>query len=271
MAEPLPDAVLAATVAGEEKEKKRGWFGFGKREADPVVAPVPVAAPLLTASPVAPAPAPPVAKPAVAPAPKPVPVAAPLPSAVPQEAAEAPAFAEAEREKSFRIPFFGRKKAEVPAPAPPVAVEIPTAVPVPIETAAAPAPKPSSSKPTSSEKPAAKPGTPEVATFEIRRDDTKPAPAKKEEKPERDGGLLAPVAKLRPPKKEIDLTGAETIIQNGQIVGESESSFTAASEPKPSGPRQAPQVVNGVTTYTSWDDVNAASTTAADRILNRLR
>jgi hypothetical protein len=38
-----------------------------------------------------------------------------------------------------------------------------------------------------------------------------------------------------------------------------------------SGPRQAPQVVNGVKTYTSWDDVNANSSSAADRIIGRMR
>ncbi|MEM9018772.1 MAG: hypothetical protein AAGC68_17315, partial [Verrucomicrobiota bacterium] len=80
--------------------------------------------------------------------------------------------------------------------------------------------------------------------------------------------------KIRPPKppREIDMTGAETIIANGEILGEEEdivesNRVAAGSSPE----RQAPRVVDGVTTYSSWDDVNARNVSAADKILNQIR
>jgi hypothetical protein len=91
-----------------------------------------------------------------------------------------------------------------------------------------------------------KPAAPEVATFEIRRDESKPIEPDKKEKSDRDGSLLNPIAKIRPPKKEIDLTGAETIIQDGVIVGGTDP-LAAAVQTGTTAPRQAPQVVNGVT------------------------
>lgn len=248
-----PAAPIPAEAVNSGEKKRGGFFGFGKRgedspEANPVVPPVPVAAPTPpSAVPLAPA--------------KPSPVPDPTPSN------ETPSFAETKEEKGKGswIPFLNRKKAEAPVAADPLA-----AVPV-AEEASAPAPAPVVAKPTP--KPAAapsqKPASPEVATFEIRRDESKPV-ENKPEKANRESGLLAPIAKIRPPRKEIDLSGAETIIQNGEIVGESESTFTTSSA-SPSGPRQAPQVVNGVKTYSSWNDVDARSSSAADKIINRIR
>ncbi len=85
------------------------------------------------------------------------------------------------------------------------------------------------------------------------------------------GGLLSPIANIRVPRKEIDLTSAETIIQDGEIVAGTETSFDTVPEPSSTGQRQAPQVVNGVKTYTSWGDVNARSSSAADKIIGSMR
>jgi hypothetical protein len=267
---PASEPLLAAT--GQGAEKKRGFLGFGKKEQEaadpnPVVPPVPPATPILAATPIA-SPATPVAKPA--PAAKPVPVAKPeAPAAVEAPASsnvkvETPTFAgvKPEKEKSSWIPFLGRKKNE----------EIPAAPPAPVVATPAmvanPAPAANNASPVS-----AKPVNQETATYEIRRDDSKPSETKKEEKTDREGGILSPIAKIRP-RKELDLTGAETIIANGEIVKETSTpgpTLTAAPEAPATGPRQAPQVVNGVKTYTSWDDVNARSSSAADRIIGGMR
>jgi hypothetical protein len=200
---------------------------------------------------------------------------------------DTPDFANVKEEKSEKfgwIPFLGRKKdEEVPA----VPAAMPAATPVPSDTVAAvPAPaakpavpaekpaaapeKPAATGTTPAAKPGDKPAAPEVATFEIRRDESKPVEPDKKEKSDRDGSLLNPIAKIRP-KKEIDLTGAETIIQNGEIVAGSDPLATAAVQTDTTGPRQAPQVVNGVKTYSSWNDVDARSASAAEKIISRIR
>jgi hypothetical protein len=278
LSSPTPAPVLAATNQGAEK--KRGFLGFGKKDSgdadsNPVVTPVPAAAPLIAATPVAaPAPAPAAVKPG--PVAKPTPVAKPeAPATVDTPASnqvkvDTPTFAgvKPEKEKSSWIPFLGRKKNEESTAAP---VASPPVVATPTAPAMTASPVPATASPApAAEKPAAN----EVATFEIRRDDSKPSEPKKEEKADREGGLLAPISKIRPPRKEIDLTGAETIISNGEIVKEAApAAATVAATPgtSPVGPRQAPQVVNGVKTYTSWDDVNARSTSAADRIIGGIR
>lgn len=265
--------VLASTNSGSEK--KRGFLGFGKKdhaeEENPVVTPVPAATPLMAATPVA--------SPAAV-APSPAPIAKPTPRAeapatVDTAAAsnvkvDTPEFAgvKTEKERSSWIPFLGRKKndsEEMQAPvAAPMASEPVAATPVAAQVAApAPAAAPAAAKPTN-----------EVATYEIRRDDSKPATEKKEPKDDREGGILTPITKIKVPRKEIDLTGAETIIANGEIVKEADAPTApvapAASSAAP-GPRQAPQVVNGVKTYSSWDDVNARTASAADRIIGQMR
>lgn len=272
---PASDPILAATNQGAEK--KRGFLGLGKKDhdtgnPDPVVTPVPAAAPLMAATPVA-SPAPPVSKPV--PVAKPSPVAkTESPATVDTPAAtnvnvDTPTFAgvKPEKEKSSWIPFLGRKKTEE-TPAAPVASAPVVATPTAPAMAATPAPAANTPAPA-----AEKPATNEVATFEIRRDDSKPSEPKKEEKTDREGGILTPITKIRPPRKEIDLTGAETIIANGEIVKETSTPMPTVAAPAAptSGPRQAPQVVNGVKTYTSWDDVNASSSSAADRIIGRMR
>ena len=199
---------------------------------------------------------------------KPAPVAAPVATPTVSETAETPVFAGVKEEKFGWLPFRNRKKAEAPAPM--VATRIPSATPVSNEAAPA---APATTAPASSSPAAGKPASPEVASFEIRRDDSKPVDPKKEkaEKSDREGGILSPIAKIRPPKKEIDMTGAETIIQDGEIVGEAGTSIAAAPESKPASSPQAPQVVNGVKTYSSWGDVNARSSSAADKIIGNIR
>ncbi|HRQ90496.1 MAG TPA: hypothetical protein PLA50_17005, partial [Bacteroidia bacterium] len=237
-------AVLEAT--GTDQKKKRGLFGFGKSgedsEANPVVHPVPAAAP----------------------------VAAPVPQAV-----EAPAFAGTKEKSGWApsIPFLHRnRKSTEPEVLPAEIVEKPVAEPV---IAAASEAKP---KPKPAAKPAAKPASPAPAggvsqdgdSFVITRDPSKPPTPEKKEK-SKEGGLLSPIAKLPVPvpRKEIDLTGAETIIQNGEIVAESGTSLAPSTSSVHSGPRQPPQVINGVKTYSSWDDVSGRSSSAADRIINQ--
>lgn len=263
--------VLAAT--NSSSEKKRGFLGFGKKgdsaDENPVVSPippVPAAAPMMAATPVASPP--PVAKPtprAEAPATVDTPAASNVKVDTPEFAG-----VKAEKEKSSWIPFLGRKKHESEEVQPPVAAapmvdEPVAAAPVAAVPAAAPAPTttPAAAKPTN-----------EVATYEIRRDESKPAPEKKEAKDDREGGILTPITKIKVPRKEIDLTGAETIIANGEIVKESGTATAPVAPAAPStasGPRQAPQVVNGVKTYSSWDDVNARTASAADRIIGQMR
>lgn len=282
VAAPAPTAapVAAPVETAAPTEKKRGsWFGFGKRDdsesgENPVLTPVPAAAPLLGATPVTPEPKPaskPKPAPAVIPA-KPVEPIQPSPVATPTLSNETPNFANVKEEKGEKfgwIPFIGRKKDEE-APAP-VAAPMPAATPVATETVAStPTAKPAAPEAAPAAKPGEKPAAPQVATYEIRRDESKPMEEEKKEKSDRDGGILTPITKIRPPKKEIDLTGAETIIDNGQIVNEQDT-LAAAVQTDSTAPRQAPQVVNGVKTYSSWNDVDARSSSAADKIISRIR
>jgi hypothetical protein len=297
---PVPAASPVATVATPvevaEGKKRGSWFGFGKRDDPPgaensVLAPVPAAAPLLGATPVAETPKP-TAKPASNPKPTPAPLSAkplattaPSPVAEPTLSNETPPFANApeEKEKGERfgwIPFLGRKKSEEPAAAPvampaaaPVSSETPSRIPAETVASAAapkPAPEPAAPAGATAPKPAETTASPAVATFEIRRDASKPTEPEKKEKTDRDGGILSPIAKIRPPRKEIDLTGAETIIENGEIVGGTDT-LAASVETDTTAPRQAPQVVNGVKTYSSWNDIEARPSSAADKIISRIR
>jgi hypothetical protein len=197
------------------------------------------------------------------------------------ETAETPNFAGVEKEKGDKfgwIPFMGRKKqdaAPVMETAAPVVATAEPIVAAPAPTGAAPAPaKPATSTTAAPAKPAAATTastTAPTTTFEVPRDDSKKE-EKKEVKPgSSGGGLLSPIANIRVPRKEIDLTSAETIIQNGEIVAGSETNFETVPEPSSTGQRQAPQVVNGVKTYSSWDDVNARSSSAADKIIGSMR
>lgn len=283
-----PSASLIATeqVSDTTEKRRGGLLGFGRRNEDresenTVVTPVPAAPPALAATPVA--------------APKPAPVATPLPPvatvprqpAAPVQAApvpDTPAFADADeagrKEKSGWRPSFPSmpslpsllpwRKSDKNDPSPPAAAPANTivAAPVAAETAV-PSPANPPEAPRASTKPTD--AKPEVATFEIRRDESQPLEPTKEKRSDREGGLLNPIAKITPPKKEIDLSSAETIIQDGEIVGDSGSNFQTSVPPSPSGPRQAPQVVDGVKTYSSWDDITARPSSVADRLINQIR
>lgn len=288
---PVAQAVAPAASSGVELasdggRKRGGLFAFGRRgdsaDENEVVTPVPTeggfAPPRATPS-AAPAPAPVVAAPALAP---PAIPAAPATPAVPvTETAETPDFAGVEKEKGGKfgwIPFMGRKKQDgapvMEAAAPAVVATAEPLVAAPAPTGAAPAPaKPAvaAAKPAAAATTATASTTAPTTTFEVPRDESKKA-EKKEVKPgSSGGGLLSPIANIRVPRKEIDLTSAETIIQDGEIVAGSETNFNTVPEPSSTGQRQAPQVVNGVKTYTSWGDVNARSSSAADKIIGSMR
>ena len=276
-----PAASSGVELASDEGRRRGGLFAFGRRgdsaDENEVVTPVPTeggfapprATPSAAPAP-APAPAPVVAAPALAP---PAIPAAPATPAVPvTETAETPDFAGVEKEKGDKfgwIPFMGRKKQDgapvMEAAAPAVVATAEPLVAAPAPTGAAPAPaKPAVAASTAST-------TAPTTTFEVPRDESKKA-EKKEVKPgSSGGGLLSPIANIRVPRKEIDLTSAETIIQDGEIVAGSETNFNTVPEPSSTVQRQAPQVVNGVKTYTSWGDVNARSSSAADKIIGSMR
>lgn len=261
-------ATIAATNEGSALEgKKRSLFGFGKKDETPSAAlpPAPAPAPALTAAPV-----PPVAQPA--PAPKPALVAETM-ETEPKEKRRffdrGPAEPAAEDSKRGSwIPFVGgRKKETTPGPVVASPAATITAEPIaPATVAQTTQPAPAKPSTTASEKPGATPSF--VITQPHSSPDQKP---KKETKADGDSLIPNPLTKIKPPRKEIDLSGAETIIQDGQIVGESGTTFTTSAPTSPSAPRQAPQVVDGVKTYSSWDDVNARSQSAADKIINRIR
>lgn len=304
-ASPVAAPVLAEPAAEDGEKKRGGFFGFGKRE-EPAG---PEAAAAVASNQASPLQAAPVA------APKPIaaPVAVPKPMAAAPDAAAPVETAPAPERGGFmsRLPFLNRKKDDLADPV--VASPLPTATPVqaaPAPTVAAttkpaakPAAKPAPNAPAkpaptvaeASPKPMESPAppqegsaAPEVATFEVRRDPEDTENPKKDGKPSREGGFLPSLPSLPPlpsmpslprltPKKEIDLSQAETIISDGEIVREaSPSEASAPGDAAPTattaaGPRKAPQVVNGVKTYSSWNDVEAVSSSAADKILKSIR
>jgi len=279
-----PAETSGVELASGEGRKRGGLFAFGRRgdnaEENEVVTPIPAesgfAPPRATPS-AAPAQAPLVAVPArpVAVPATPVSVpATPVAPAVVVETADTPNFAGVKKEKGEKsrwLPFLSRRKQdsapEMAAPAPAViaaAEPVPVAVPMtPATTASAPPAKPAAPNTVAASAPS--------ATFEVPRDESKKE-EKKEVKPgSSGGGILSPIANIRVPRKEIDLSSAETIIQNGEIVAGSETNFETVTDSGSSAPRQAPQIVNGVKTYSSWDDITARSSSAADKIIGSMR
>lgn len=251
-----PSAESGVELASNDDRKRGGLFAFGRRgdssKENEVVTPVPAPDAF----------APPRATPAPSPLVSDTPAPAPSPNA---EKEDTPNFVGEQKEKNERfgwIPFLSRRKAdaapEVAAPVIAAAQPVPTAVPVAgpaTARAAVPKPAPDTTKTAAS------------TTFEVPRND-----AKKEEKASPpSGGILSPIANIRVPRKELDLSSAETIIQNGEIVAGSETNFETITESESPGQRQAPQIVNGVKTYVSWDDVTARSSSAADKIIGSMR
>lgn len=88
--------------------------------------------------------------------------------------------------------------------------------------------------------------------------------------------LITPINKLKAAKKNspsVGLSPAETIIQNGEIVTPSSTTSLddTVSNLETKMPRQAPQVIDGATTYSSWDDVEGTTSSAVDKILRQMR
>jgi hypothetical protein len=177
---------------------------------------------------------------------------------------------EPKKKKSKMFGFFSRKNGKIPDPAPtfrtPVVADTPAADATPIVTAPevedSPAPTPAVTPPAP--QPVAMQSTPATAAplpnFAGVKMPTIKVPAN-------------PIKAIRPLKKEetIDLTGAETIIANGEIIEGQGDIIETNRVSTQSGPRQAPQIINGVTTYSSWDDVGGRSVSAADKILSQIR
>ncbi|MDF1824461.1 MAG: hypothetical protein P1U68_07450 [Verrucomicrobiales bacterium] len=263
------DAVSYVIENGEKVEqkvesRKKGFLSFGRKaekkvddtiDAIPAVPAPPSSYPDSTAAPVFAAPE----TPAI------VETTAPQTSAVIMEAVNAPV-EEPEKKSGGLFSFFGKKDDDIP--------ETPTfATPggetavveaAPTVATANPYEAPENAAPTTtSTAPVAADPVPQFASAE--------PPGK----PEKDGfSIPNPISKIRNQKEEktIDLTGAETIIQNGEIVAEAEDLVESNKvETLSSGERQPPRIVNGVKTYSSWDDVGARSVSAADKILNQIR
>ncbi len=275
-----PEPVSEAISSTETAATKRGfsWLPFGKKDADAesskeVEAPKTVEtvpAPLIQATPLKadttkalPVKSPPVSRPAP-----------PAQHAVPL-ATQSPVEANDQKKGGLLswLPFIGRKGDDAPdAPIVPTAPLIATPIAATTAPAAKPTPRTESTVTKKPEPKTEKPASSDVAVFEIRRDPNAPVVEEKPTKSASESTFPSPRSIIRFPKKEVDLTGAETIIQNGEIVNESNPAVASAFESKAStGPRQAPQVVNGVKTYSSWKDVDARPASVADRILNQIR
>ena len=261
------DAVSYVIENGERVEKKveskkKSFFGFGKKpekELDEAIAPVP--APSYQPANVIEVPA------ELAQAPVAVETAVEETSEAIREAVNTPPPVEEKKKSGGLFSFFGKKSEEIPdTPAFVMAdeiVEVEEAVTA-VSSAAAPT-APATSSPTAAPvaaTPAAATPVPQFAGMEPQA------------KPEKDGfSLPNPLAKIRNQKEEktIDLTGAETIIQNGEIVEAADDIVESNRVVMEGGDRQPPRIVDGVKTYSSWDDVNARSVSAADKILNQIR
>jgi hypothetical protein len=120
--------------------------------------------------------------------------------------------------------------------------------------------------PDESPNPVAKPTMVEVPSVPEFAETEKP----KKEKNDRDG-ILPTLPKIKVPKKPTNYENVETIIEDGQIIGESDSIVDAqiiTNEPAGDAP---PRIVDGVKTYSSWDDVGVSTGSAADKILKQIR
>ncbi|MEX2579615.1 MAG: hypothetical protein WD342_11210 [Verrucomicrobiales bacterium] len=202
------------------------------------------------------------------------PVAAPVATPIPEPRAMDDSPNEKAKDDKKAGGFFSflpwnkeKEEAEDDAPRP---VAAPVAEPDQSEPPSAP--EVAESKPA----PAGAPSVPEFSGVEVPRKDKKEKKEKKEESDE-GGGLLAPLANLKPARKPTEYENAETIIADGEIVEsvkvieeeESAAQSNAASDGE--APSEPPKTVDGVKTYSSWGDVDARSSSAADQILKKLR
>ena len=236
----------------QKSNKKTSFFGFGKKdeaeESDPIVTPVPLSTPYFSTT----------AEPVVSKtAPLAIPQVKPVPVMIDEKkeevaaeiAAETPSFKTEEKESKSGgfFSFFNRKKPEPVIAAP--------AVPVAETTSGAVAPVVDSGE----------------NVFEVPSMPGRVSEPEKEKKSIA-GTLLSPVSKIRPPKKELDFTGAETIIADGKIVSDSGQSLAdRVVTTQGDGVKDPPKMVNGVKTYSSWEDVEGSSVSAADKIISQIR
>jgi hypothetical protein len=265
-------ALIFAGSASAQVKKSGGLFGFGKDETQPSSALFPTQGPV--ASPVTETADTPVFKTTgSAPVPAPVvttnttemPAATTATAAVPAIDPAATVNGKVEKKGGFRLPFMGRS--EEPAPASPVLTPVPAPTPNPVATTTPP-PAPSASAPG-----AASTGTAPAA--DVPQFAGSPAPTPLAAPEEKKDGILSKIPslpKVSLPKRNVTYSGTEVIIQNGQIVEAADNSFQTSSSATANGkPATEAQIVDGVTTYSSWGDVQAGSSSAADKILNQLR
>jgi len=248
-------ALMSLGSASAQVKKSGGLFGFGKEETQPSSALFPTQGPV--AAPVVATADTPVFK-TIAPA-APVPAATPsaaTPTAIPVIDPAATVNGEVEKKGGLRLPFFGRSEERAPAAT--------VLTPVPVAPAPLPAPTATPVAPTA---PAPTADVPQFAGG--------PAPTPVAAEGEKKDGFLSrlpSLPKVSLPKRNVTYSGSEVIIQNGQIVEAAESNFQTSSAATANGnPTTEAQVVDGVKTYSTWGDVQAGSTSAADKILNQLR
>lgn len=89
-----------------------------------------------------------------------------------------------------------------------------------------------------------------------------------------EGGIFSRMSMPKIPKKKTDYVEVETVMKDGEFIkDDAETSFSAdPTLPSPSnGESKAPEIINGVKVYSSWDDVEASSVSEADRIINNIR
>lgn len=262
-------ALISVGSASAQVKKSGGLFGFGKEETQPSSALFPTQGPV--ASPVTETADTPIFKttgPAAAPSPVTI---APSTATTSSTAAEpvidpaATVNGKVEKKGGFRLPFMGRSEEQ--APASPALTPVPAPAQNPVAAAAPPATDPTTA-PTASA-----PTTAPVA--DVPQFAGSPAPTTVTAPQEKKEGLLSKIPslpKVSLPKRNVTYSGTEVIIQNGQIVEAADNSFQTSSSATANGkPTTEAQIVDGVTTYSSWGDVQAGSSSAADKILNQLR
>lgn len=252
------EAVSYVIEGGQKVEKevpeKRNFFAFGRRgeERKPEAA-------LLT-----PVPEPNYTQPTESSEPLATPVADPiteprLMQEIPDEAIAQPV--EEEKKSGGFFSFFSRKKDKDPEP-----MEEAPVVANPVPVVAEPAPVAEPTPVAETPEPEAKPTMVEVPSVPEFADNGKP----EKEKKERDG-ILPPLPKIKVPKKPTNYENVETIIEDGEIVEESDSIADAAIVTSGPDGDEPPKIVDGVKTYSSWDDVSESSSSAADKILQKIR
>lgn len=247
--QPVSYTIEGGERVEKEVSEKRNFFAFGRKEKEDqaeaaLLTPVPDSNYTQPSE---------VVEPPVIPEPVADPVSEPrLMQDVPEEAIAQPV---EEKKSGGFFSFFSRKKDSEPEASDPAPIVSEPVVVTEAEETTEEVPE-TEAEPTMVEVPA----DPEFA------DNTN----SKKEDSERDG-ILPPLPKIKVPKKPTNYENVETIIENGEIVGEDESIVedNIVSE----GPvgTEPPKIVDGVKTYSSWDDVDARSASAADKILQKIR